>query len=91
MDGSILHKWSGVRIMDLAVTVDGKTLVAVSENKIRLYDLCNLDSVDNMSGGDLGIPQSDKSGVLIENNSITSVYICSDGQHLLVNLSTQVI
>ena len=39
LDGVVVHKWSGIRVMDLAITKDGKTLIATSEKKIRLYNL----------------------------------------------------
>lgn len=39
IDGTIIHKWAGIRVMDLSVTKDGKTLIATSEKKIRLYNL----------------------------------------------------
>jgi hypothetical protein len=39
IDGTIIHKWAGIRVMDLAITKNGKTLIATSEKKIRLYNL----------------------------------------------------
>ncbi len=36
-EGSLLFKWSGVRIHDLAVTNDGKNLLAVTEKRIRMF------------------------------------------------------
>jgi WD40 repeat protein len=45
IDGEVLHKWNGVRATDLAVTFDGKTLVAISDKKIRLYDLESKDEL----------------------------------------------
>ena len=39
ISGDILYKWSGMRVMDLAITNDGHSLIVTSEKKIRLYDL----------------------------------------------------
>ena len=39
LQGEILHKWSGIRVMDLAVAGGGQTLIATSEKRIRVYDL----------------------------------------------------
>jgi WD repeat-containing protein 26 len=74
LTGEVLYKWAGIRIMDLAITQDGKTLIACSEKKIRMFNL------------------EDKSeqGSIVENESITSVYVAQDGIHLLINLSIQV-
>ncbi|KAJ1344466.1 hypothetical protein BSLG_001026 [Batrachochytrium salamandrivorans] len=72
--GDVLCKWTGVRIMDLAISIDGHTLIASSNSTIRLYDLDLFHEI----------------GTLQENDSITSVYVASDGKHLLVNLSVQV-
>ncbi|KAJ8330679.1 hypothetical protein O5D80_001192 [Batrachochytrium dendrobatidis] len=73
LGGDILYKWTGVRIMDLTVSIDGSTLIASSDKKIRLYDLNLRHEI----------------GTLQENDSITSVYVASDGKHLLVNLAIQ--
>lgn len=62
------------RIMDLAISHDGKTLIACSEKKIRLFNL----------------EDKSEQGSLLETESITSVYVAEDGVHLLVNLSIQV-
>jgi hypothetical protein len=61
--------------MDLAITRDGKMMIACSEKKIRLFNL--EDKSEQRS--------------LIYIESITSVYVAEDGIHLLVNLSIQVI
>ena len=74
MSGEILHKWSGIRVMDLAITNNGKTLIASSEKKIRLYDLETKSEVLALS----------------ETESITSVFIGQDDRFILVNLSIQV-
>nr|KAJ3409592.1 hypothetical protein HK105_003062 [Polyrhizophydium stewartii] len=73
--GDLLYEWKGLRVMDLAISVDGNTLIASSDKKIRLYDLTK------SSGGEMDEIQ--------ESDSITSVYVAADGRHLLVNLSIQ--
>ncbi|KAJ3178272.1 hypothetical protein HDU85_005269 [Gaertneriomyces sp. JEL0708] len=72
-DGDVVHKWSGVRVTDLAISRDGKILLAIFEKKIRMYNL------EDYTEGST-IPESD---------SITSVNIADDCRHALVNLSTQ--
>jgi WD40 repeat protein len=74
IEGVVLYKWAGIRIMDLAITNDGKTLIAASEKKIRFFNL------DDFS----------EQGSILETESITSVHVAKDGIHLLVNLSIQV-
>ncbi|KAJ3053232.1 hypothetical protein HK097_004741 [Rhizophlyctis rosea] len=73
VDGDVLYKWSGVRVMDLAITADGLGMVVISEKMIRLYDLDSKEEMASMS----------------ETDSITSVKIANDGRHALVNLSSQ--
>ena len=71
LTGEILNHWPGLRIMDLAITSDGKTLIACAEKKIRMFNL-----EDNSEGEPLN-----------EIESITSVCLSSDNKKLLVNLS----
>lgn len=66
--------------MDLSITKDGNSLVnlviiqiACSDKKIRLFDLQTFA----------------ETGSILENESITSVFVARDGIHLLVNLSIQ--
>ena len=73
VDGDVLHKWSSIRIMDLAITVDGKTMIACTEKKVRLYNLEDKSEVAQLQ----------------ETDSITSVHVSGDGRHLLVNIATQ--
>ncbi|KAJ3299274.1 WD repeat-containing protein 26 [Borealophlyctis nickersoniae] len=73
LDGDVLHKWSGVRVMDLAVSKDGQFLIAISERKIRMFDLESKNEV----------------AVMPEMDSITSVKIADDCRYALVNLSIQ--
>ncbi|KAJ3316741.1 hypothetical protein HDU76_001580 [Blyttiomyces sp. JEL0837] len=71
LDGEILHKWNGVRVTDISVTADGKLLVAISDKRIRLYNLSTKEEV----------------GSIQETDSITSVFGSFDSKHVLVNLS----
>ncbi|KAI8914971.1 WD40-repeat-containing domain protein [Powellomyces hirtus] len=73
VEGNVLHRWSGVRVTDLAVSKDGAIMLAISEKTIRMYDLSDQSEV----------------GVLPETDSITSVLIADDCRHVLVNLSLQ--
>lgn len=72
LNGEILRHWPGIRIMDLAITSDAKTLIACAEKKIRFF---NLDG-DGEEGEQLS-----------EVESITSVCLSKDNKKLLVNLS----
>ncbi|KNC96976.1 uncharacterized protein SPPG_09504 [Spizellomyces punctatus DAOM BR117] len=73
LEGELVHKWSGVRVTDLAVAKDGNIMLAISEKKIRIYNLLDKSEI----------------GALPETDSITSVSIADDCQHVLVNLSIQ--
>eukprot|EP00741_Cyanophora_paradoxa_P019883 tig00021178_g19189.t1 len=58
IDGNELRRWTGARINDLAVSHDGKQIVAIcSEKKIRLYDL-------EGPGEDLGLGDRHRGGRL---------------------------
>lgn len=59
--------------MDLAISHDGLNLIACSERKIRFFNL----------------EDKTESAAIHEDESITSVFVSSDGIHLLVNLSIQ--
>ncbi|KAJ3303115.1 hypothetical protein HDV03_004194 [Kappamyces sp. JEL0829] len=71
LNGDILHHWPGVRIMDLAITSNGQTLIATTDKRIRFFDLS--DSSEKES--------------IIENDSVTAITLSSDNKYLLVNLS----
>ncbi|KAI8927649.1 WD40-repeat-containing domain protein [Entophlyctis helioformis] len=72
-DGDVLHRWSGVRVMELALSVDGTTLFACTEKRIRMYDIESKAEI----------------GVLQESEAITSVDVSRDGRQLLVNTAIQ--
>jgi len=73
-NGEVIHTFFGVRTTDLAVTKDGKFLVAVChEKKIRIYDLEDMKEL----------------GSIQETESITSLCLSADDKHALVNLSSQ--
>ena len=71
LNGEILHHWPGMRIIDLAITKDGKTLVAVQDKNIRFIDLDTYTESEPLAETDL----------------ITSVCLSKDDKYLLVNLS----
>ncbi|KAJ3093099.1 hypothetical protein HK102_009531 [Quaeritorhiza haematococci] len=39
IDGTVLHKWTGTRVHDLAVTPDGRLMAVIAEKKIRLINV----------------------------------------------------
>eukprot|EP00183_Erythrolobus_madagascarensis_P002470 CAMPEP_0185848838 /NCGR_PEP_ID=MMETSP1354-20130828/3564_1 /TAXON_ID=708628 /ORGANISM="Erythrolobus madagascarensis, Strain CCMP3276" /LENGTH=243 /DNA_ID=CAMNT_0028549285 /DNA_START=11 /DNA_END=742 /DNA_ORIENTATION=+ len=65
----------GVRVNDLAVTPDGKTLVVIcTERKVRFYDLNKLSEMEERQ--------------IVENETPTSLSLSADGNRLLVNISS---
>lgn len=75
LDGTVNDRWNGARVTDLAITEDGKRMVAIChEKKIRIYDLAKRLEVASIS----------------EANPITSVCLTHDGKHAIVNVTTQV-
>ncbi|KAI8805922.1 WD40-repeat-containing domain protein [Cladochytrium replicatum] len=71
--GEILHKWSGSRITDLAVSADGMRVVAIIDKKIRTYSLTDKSELTTFQ----------------EKDDITSICLAKDGRHALVNLSNK--
>ncbi|KAI8897964.1 WD40-repeat-containing domain protein [Globomyces pollinis-pini] len=71
INGEILFHWPGVRIMDLAMTSDGKKLIACSEKRIRVFDFDDKSELYSLT----------------EHEPITSVCLSKDDKFLLVNLS----
>lgn len=71
IDGKFLHQWGGARVMDLAVTHDGKKLFACSDKKIKIYNLQDKTEID----------------CIYETEPVTSMCLSKDGSHMLVNLS----
>ncbi|KAI8909754.1 WD40-repeat-containing domain protein [Gorgonomyces haynaldii] len=67
VNGDVLYKWSGFRTMDLSVSRDGQTLIACSERRIRIFNLDDKSEVSTFE----------------ESDSITSVYLANDGEHML--------
>ena len=75
MDGTILYRWVGARVTDLAITSDGTRMVTIChEKKIRIYHL---------------IEKSETS--IQEDFNVTSLSLSSDSTCALVNVSSQVI
>ncbi|KAI3653397.1 hypothetical protein MP228_001344 [Amoeboaphelidium protococcarum] len=71
VDGRQLQRWSGARVSDLALTRDGKFMVAAChENKIRIYDM-----------------EKKSERVIEENSALTSLQLSHDDRYILVNLS----
>ncbi len=93
-DGSVLHKWTGIRVMDLVATRNGDMMIATSEKKIRLYALGGVGgsepSAPGIGSGAGGLEKYGEVAALQESDSITSLYISADSRYLLVNLSIQV-
>ncbi|KAI8817138.1 WD40-repeat-containing domain protein [Fimicolochytrium jonesii] len=73
IEGDILHKWAGIRVMDLTVSRDGAVMLAVYEKHLRMYTL----------------EDKAETGLITESDCITSVAIAEDGHHVLVNLSNE--
>ncbi|RUO96418.1 WD40-repeat-containing domain protein [Jimgerdemannia flammicorona] len=75
IDGSMLHKWSGPRVMDLAVNREGTLMYAIcSEKKIWAYDLTDKTTQALWS--------------IQETDPITSISLTLDDRYALVNLQT---
>lgn len=55
LEGDVLHKWSGIRVTDLAVSRDGRLMLAISEKKIRMYCLEDMSEVGYVLVGDVMI------------------------------------
>lgn len=73
IDGSLLYRWIGARVTDIAVSRDGHKMVAVcSEKKIRIYDLENKNEES-----------------VQEDNNITSLSLSNDSQFALVSVAQQ--
>ncbi|KAI8806929.1 WD40-repeat-containing domain protein [Cladochytrium replicatum] len=73
VSGEILHKWTGSRITDLAVSPDGMRLVAIIDKRIRIYSLADKSEMTTFQ----------------EKDDITSICLAKDGRHALVNLSNK--
>eukprot|EP01104_Vermistella_antarctica_P014289 TRINITY_DN446_c0_g1_i1.p1 TRINITY_DN446_c0_g1~~TRINITY_DN446_c0_g1_i1.p1 ORF type:complete len:590 (+),score=132.76 TRINITY_DN446_c0_g1_i1:168-1937(+) len=76
IDGNELRVWTGGRINDIAVTSDGKRMVAVCrELQIRFY---RLDDEEETT-----------SECLLETSAITSLALARDNRHLVLNIASQ--
>mmetsp|Transcript_25332 Transcript_25332/g.35511 ORF Transcript_25332/g.35511 Transcript_25332/m.35511 type:complete len:534 (-) Transcript_25332:49-1650(-) len=72
IDGNEIRQWSTARINDLTVTSDGKTLIAIcQEKKIRFFDL-----------------ESRTEEHVQETESITSMELSDDSKYLLINVAS---
>eukprot|EP00158_Paraphelidium_tribonemae_P004381 Partr_v1_DN26722_c0_g1_i6_m8393 putative WD repeat domain 26 len=73
VDGTLLYRWMGARITDLAIDSTGSQMIAVChERKIRIYDL-NLKSEQYIQ----------------EEHSITSLALSADSRYALVNVAAE--
>lgn len=73
LQGQSVHKWSGPRMFDLAVTPDGKRLVAVcAEKMVHVYNLetRELEYRANM------------------NSFMTSISVSRDSKYMLINMAS---
>ncbi|KAJ3220286.1 hypothetical protein HDU67_003301 [Dinochytrium kinnereticum] len=70
VNGDVLFKWSA-RATDLSVSIDGKMLFAISERRIRVFNLQSKEEVEYIE----------------ESKSITSLHAAKDSKHVLVNVS----
>ncbi|RHZ47855.1 hypothetical protein Glove_566g10 [Diversispora epigaea] len=74
LDGTIVHKWNGARIMDLAINKDGTKMVAIChDGKLHIYNL----------------ETKKEEATLDENAKLTSICLSNDCKYALVNLSTK--
>jgi WD40 repeat protein len=72
-NGSLLYRWLGARVTDLAISHDGQKMIAVChEKKIRIYDV-----------------EQHSETCIQEDNSITSLCLSSDSRYALINVSAQ--
>ncbi|KAG9303962.1 hypothetical protein G9A89_005872 [Geosiphon pyriformis] len=74
LDGTVISKWSGARIMDLAINKEGTKMVAICpDKKIHIYDL--LTKLEEAT--------------LEENARITSICLSNDCKFALMNLESR--
>ncbi|KAF9379455.1 hypothetical protein CPB97_008950 [Podila verticillata] len=66
--GDVLHSWN-MPVRDLAITTDGRTLVATSNTNIRLISLVDMTEISRYE----------------EMDDITAISLSRDNRHLLVN------
>jgi len=65
--------WQGERVCDLALSVDGKSMVTISpDKKIKTY----------------AMPSKTEISCVCENECVTSMCLADDGRHVLVNVSS---
>ncbi|CAG8589791.1 8173_t:CDS:10 [Paraglomus brasilianum] len=73
LDGHILHKWTGTRLMDLAINKEGTRMVAICHSmKIHIYNLITKMEEEPIE----------------ETAHVTSVCLSDDCRYALVNLAT---
>lgn len=72
--GDLLHRWSGIRVHDLAIGPTGDWMIVITERKMLRYSLT----------GEMALMHTHT-----ESDPITSMYLSQTGLEGLVNLSTQ--
>jgi len=73
-DGTINHRWSGIRAYDLAITPDGQKLVAIcTDRKIHVWTLRDKQSVATIQ----------------MSSEMTSVSVSKDSRFALINVCSQ--
>ncbi|CAG8595998.1 14646_t:CDS:10 [Acaulospora morrowiae] len=74
LDGTIIDKWTGARIVDLAINKEGTKMVAIChDGKLHIYNL----------------ETKKEEAILDENAKLTSVCLSNDCKYALVNLSSR--
>ncbi|ORZ39540.1 WD40-repeat-containing domain protein [Catenaria anguillulae PL171] len=73
MTGNLIHKWTNTRVTDLQISHDGKTLVTVANQTIRIHDLTSRTEVLSFD----------------DTESVTSLNLSKDGRYLLTNTAGQ--
>jgi len=74
LKGVSLHKWTGSRIYDMAITPDGSRLVAIcTERKIHIYDYI----------------KRTKESEIPRDYALTSISVSRDSRYFMVNLANQ--
>ncbi|KAJ3354215.1 hypothetical protein GGF32_002644 [Allomyces javanicus] len=74
VDGTLVHRWSNnARVSDMQVSDDGRFVVVMSTDKVRVHDLHTRTEISSLT----------------EAHGITSVCLSKDGRYLLLNLSSQ--
>lgn len=70
LNGNIVHKWPGIRVLSMAITPDGKKMVAIcSEKAFHVFDMQTREKIKEFS---MGLP-------------LLSVSVSRDSRYALIN------